>query len=111
MKSDFKRFRRLSKFALVLMVMAVIGFAGCVVFVGGWAGAASGITALILVGCVAAFCECAAYDCLICPHCGQRAVKPHREFPRDQENVARFRAICRGQPFECVHCKRTVETA
>lgn len=110
MKSDFKRFRRLRMTAVVLLIAAAVCFACCMVFVRGVVGVGFGITALIVIGFSAAICEYAAYDCLICPHCGQRAVKSHREFPRDKVNNERFRAICKSQPFECVHCGQKIET-
>lgn len=111
MRTDFKKFRRLRIAAIVLMLMACAGFVSCMVFIGGVLGAGFGILSMVVIGFSGALCEYAAYDCLICPYCGQRAVKSHREFPSDKENVARFRAIAAGQSFLCVHCKREIKTA
>ena len=60
-------------------------------------GAGFGILSMVVLGFSGALCEYAAYDCLICPYCGQRAVKSHREFPGDKENNARFKAIVKGR--------------
>lgn len=112
MKTDFKRFRRLRKMALVLLIPAVAGFVSTIALAGfGWKAAAPGILCMIFFGLPAFFCECAAYDCLICPYCGQRAVKSHRDCPTDKENNERFNAISKGRPFKCVRCNRIVETA
>lgn len=110
MKTDFRKFRRLRIAAMVLAVMACAGFALCMVLIGGAMGAGFGVLSMVVIGISGALCECAAYDCLICPHCGQRAVKPHRDFPSDKKNLARFKAIIRCEPFECVHCHRTIDT-
>ena len=110
MKTDFRKFRRLRIAAMVLVVMACAGFALCMTFIGGAMGAGFGILSMVVLGFSGALCEYATYDCLICPHCGQRAVKSHREFPGDKENNARFTAIVKGKPFECVHCKRMIES-
>lgn len=110
MKTDFRKFRRLRIAAMVLVLMACAGFALCMTFIGGAMGAGFGILSMVVLGFSGALCEYAAYDCLICPHCGQRAVKSHREFPGDKENNARFTAIVKGKPFECVHCKRMIES-
>ena len=96
--------------AQMLIVLAVVGFVCCMAFIGGLMGVGWGILSLILFGFSGFLCECAAYDHLVCPHCGQRAVKPHRDFPADRENIARLRAISRGGSFVCAHCGRTVET-
>lgn len=111
MKTDFKKFRRLRIVGFVLVVMACAGFVSCMTFIGGAIGAGFGILSFVLFGFSGALCEYVAYDCLICPYCGQRAVKSHRDFPTDKENVLRFRAIVARRPFECVHCHRTIETA
>ena len=108
MKTDFKRFRRLRVAAIVLVAAASVGFVSCMVLIGGTIGAGFGILSMVGIGFAGAMCEYAAYDCLICPYCGQRAVKSHREFPADKENKARFTAIIKGRPFECVHCRRMI---
>ena len=92
------------------MVAACAGFIACMTFIGGAVGAGFGILSMVLLGFSGALCEYAAYDCLICPYCGQRAVKSHREFPGDKENMARFAAIAKGEPFECVSCRRRIVT-
>lgn len=96
---------------MLLIVMACAGFVSCMVFIGGALGAGFGILAVVVLGFSGVLFEYAAYDCLICPYCGQRAVKSHREFPADKENKARFAAILKGRQFECVHCKRMIESA
>lgn len=111
MKTDFRKFRRVRIVGIVLVVMACAGFVSCMTFIGGAMGAGFGILSFVGFGFSGALCEYVAYDCLICPHCGQRAVKPHRDFPSDKENRARFKAISRGEPVTCVHCRRTIETA
>jgi len=111
MTTNFKKFRRLRIVAIVLVVMACVGFASCMVFIGGAMGAGFGILSMVVFGFSGALCEYAAYDCLICPYCGQRAVKSHRDFPSDKENMARFRAIAACKTFRCVHCNREIQTA
>ena len=108
MKTDFKKFRRLRVAAIVLVAVACTGFVSCMMLIGGAIGAGFGILSMVGIGFAGAMCEYAAYDCLICPYCGQRAVKSHREFPADKGNKARFTAIIKGQPFECAHCKRMI---
>ena len=108
MKTDFKKFRQLRIVAIVLVTMAFLGFTLCMIFIGGALGAGFGILSMVGLGFSGALCEYAAYDCLICPYCGQRAVKSHREFPSDKENKARFAAIIKGLSFECVHCRRMI---
>ena len=110
MKTNFRKFRRLRITSILLVVTACAGFVSCMTFIGGAMGAGFGILSMVVLGFSGALCEYAAYDCLICPHCGQRAVKSHREFPGDKENNARFTAIVKGKPFECVHCKRMIES-
>lgn len=110
MKTDFRKFRRLRIAAFVLVLTACVGFAVSMVFIGGAMGAGFGILSLIVIGFSGAICEYAAYDCLICPYCGQRAVKSHRDFPTDKENQARFKAITARKPFKCVHCNHEIET-
>lgn len=114
MNSDFRKFRRLALTAKILLAMIALGLPAaliCSTFFGNGVGAMVGACALLILGIPAAICEYAAYDNLICPHCGQRAVKPHREFPSDKENLARFKAISKGDPITCVHCHQTIETA
>lgn len=99
-----------AKLALIALIFPTALICS-IVFDKGIGGVMVGVCALLILEIPAAICECAAYDNLICPHCGQRAVKPHREFPSDKENLARFKAISKGAPFPCVHCHRTIETA
>ena len=111
MESDFRKFRRLRRWGLILLFVAASSFVGCSALIGGVIGVFVGLALFVILGLVGFFCGCAAYDCLVCPHCGKLSVSPHREFPTDKENVARFRAICEGHPFSCVNCRRTIETA
>ena len=66
MKTDFKRFRRLRKMALVLLIPAVAGFVCTIIALAGfgWKAAAPGILCMFFFGLPAFFCECAAYDCV-----------------------------------------------
>ena len=93
-----------------MLAVAAFAFVGCLALLGGEIGVIAGLTSFIVLGMAGFICECAAYDCLICPHCGKLSVRPHREFPTDRENDERFRAIRKGRPFSCVNCGRTIET-
>ena len=109
MKSDFRKFRLYCRLGIVFMVLAMVAFACCNVFIGGELGAAIGVMLLIVVGAVAAVLEWAAYDNLLCPKCGQRVAIPHcNSF--DKENCARYRAIAKSEPVVCVHCGARIET-
>ena len=110
MKSDFRGFRWVRRWTLALLAVAAFAFVGCSALVGGEMGVIVGLVSFVVLGMAGFICECAAYDCLICPHCGKLSVKPHREFPTDKENAERFRAIRKGRPFSCVNCGRTIET-
>ena len=70
MKSDFRKFRLYCRLGIVFMVLAMVAFVCCNVFVGGALGDAIGVTLLIVVGAVAAVLEWSAYDNLLCPKCG-----------------------------------------
>lgn len=109
MKSDFRKFRLYSRLAIVFMVLAMVAFACCNVFVGGALGAAIAVTLFIVVGAVVAVLEWSAYDNLLCPKCGQRVAMPNRN-SFDKENRARYRAISKGEPVVCVHCGAKIET-
>ena len=109
MKSDFRKFRRYCRLAIVFLLLAMGAFACCNVFIGGAIGAAIGVTVFIVVGAVAAVLEWSAYDNLLCPKCGQRVAIPHRD-SFDKENHARYRAISKGEPVVCVHCGARIET-
>lgn len=115
MKTDFKKFRRLRKAAHILMVLGIVAIVCNMIFLPVFSvrclHVALNILVAIFLGFPAVICECAAYDNLICPYCGQRAVKAHRECPSDKANVERLKAIIKGKPFECMHCKRMIETA
>ena len=91
------------------MVLAMVAFVCCNVFIGGALGAAIGVTLFIVVGAVAAVFEWSAYDHLLCPKCGQRVAIPHRDL-FDKENRARYRAISKGEPVVCVHCGASIDT-
>ena len=91
------------------MLLAMVAFVCCSVFVRGAIGAAIGVTLLIVVGAVAAVFEWSAYDNLLCPKCGQRVAIPHRD-SFDEENRARYCAIAKGEPVVCVHCGAKIET-
>ena len=93
-----------------MLAVAAFAFVGCSALVGGEMGVIVGLVSFVILGMAGFICECAAYDCLICPHCGKLSVKPHREFPTDKENAERFRAIRKRSPFSCVNCGRTIET-
>lgn len=110
MKSDFRKFRLYSRLAIVFMVLAMVAFACCNVFVGGALGAAIAMTLFIVVGAVVAVLEWSAYDNLLCPKCGQRVAIPYRNNSFDKENRARYRAISKGEPVVCVHCGAKIET-
>ncbi len=92
MKSDFRKFRLYCRLGIVFMVLAMVAFVCCNIFIGGALGAAIAVTLLIVVGAVAAVFEWSAYDNLLCPKCGQRVAIPHRD-SFDKENRARYRAI------------------
>ena len=109
MKSDFRKFRLYCRLGIVFMVLAMVSFVCCNIFIGGTLGAAIAVTLLIVVGAVAAVFEWSAYDNLLCPKCGQRAAIPHRD-SFDKENRARYRAISKGEPVVCVHCGARIET-
>ena len=109
MKSDFRKFRLYCRLGIVFMVLTMVAFVCCNIFIGGTLGAAIAVTLLIVVGAVAAVFEWSAYDNLLCPKCGQRAAIPHRD-SFDKENRARYRAISKGEPVVCVHCGARIET-
>ena len=109
MKSDFRKFRLYCRLGIVFMVLAMVAFVCCNIFIGGALGAAIAATLLIVVGAVAAVFEWSAYDNLLCPKCGQRVAIPHRD-SFDKENRARYRAISKGEPVVCVHCGARIET-
>ena len=109
MKSDFRKFRLYCRLGIVFMVLAMVAFVCCNIFIGGTLGAAIGVTLFIVVGAVAAVFEWSAYDNLLCPKCGQRVAIPHRN-SFDKENCARYRAISKGEPVYCVHCAARIET-
>ncbi len=91
------------------MVLAMVAFVCCNIFVEGALGAAIAVTLFIVVGAVAVVLEWSAYDNLICPKCGQRVAIPYRN-SFDKENRARYRAISKGEPVVCVHCDARIET-
>ena len=109
MQSDFRKFRLYGRLGIVFMVLAMVSFACCNVFIGGELGAAIGVMLLIVVGAVAAVLEWAAYDNLLCPKCGQRVAMPFCN-TFDKEHCARYRAISKGEPVVCVHCGARIET-
>jgi DNA-directed RNA polymerase subunit RPC12/RpoP len=109
MKSDFRKFRLYCRLSIVFVVLAMVAFHCCNIFIGGALGAAIGMTLFIMVGAVAAVLEWLAYDNLLCPKCGQRVAIPHRN-SFDKENRARYRAISKGEPVVCVHCGAKIET-
>ena len=109
MKSDFRKFRLYCRLGIIFVLLAMVAFVCCSVFVGGVLGAAIGVTLLIVVGAVAAVFEWSAYDNLLCPKCGQRVAIPHRD-SFDKENHARYRAISKVEPVVCVHCGAKIET-
>jgi len=109
MKADFGKFRRFRRLGIVFMVLAMVAFVSCNIFIGGTLGAAIAVTLLIVVGAVAAVFEWSAYDNLLCPKCGQRVAIPHRD-SFDKENLARYRAISKCEPVVCVHCGARIET-
>lgn len=82
MKTDFRKFRRLALIAKILLVLLALVLPAALicstVFDKGVVGAMVGVCALLVLGIPAAICECAAYDNLICPYCGQRAVKTQK---------------------------------
>ena len=108
MKTDFRRFRFLSRVATVILIVAVASFVLAMVFLDGNYRIAA-VLPLMILGLVGAMVEAAAYDCLICPKCGKRIVKPLRE-SFTKENRQRFKAIDQGLPIKCIHCGQEVET-
>ena len=66
MKSYFRKFRLYCRLGIVFMVLAMVAFHCCNVFIGGTLGAAIAVTLLIVVGAVAAVFEWSAYDNLLC---------------------------------------------
>ena len=109
MKSDFRKFRLYCRLGIVFMVLAMVAFACCNIFIGGALGAAISVTLFIVVGSIGLVLEWSAYDNLLCPKCGQRVAIPHRD-SFDKENRARYRAISKGEPVVCVHCGAKIET-
>ena len=109
MKSDFRKFRLCCRLGIVFMLLAMVAFVCCNIFIGGAVGAAIGVTVFIVVGAVAAVLEWSAYDNLLCPKCGKRVAIPNRD-SFDKENRARYRAISKGEPVVCVHCGARIET-
>ena len=114
MKADFKKFRLYSRMATVFMIMAVAAFVAVMIIAivcgDDIVKVSIAIAAMIVIGIPTVIFEYAAYDCLICPHCGQRLAKPKREAYFDKENNLRYGAILGGKPVVCVHCHREVDT-
>ena len=109
MKSDFRKFRLCCRLGIVFMLLAMVAFFCCNVFIGGTVGAAIGVTLFIVVGAVAAVLGWSAYDNLLCPKCEQRVTMPFCN-TFDKEHCARYRAIAKGEPVVCVHCGAKIET-
>ncbi|MBP8802386.1 MAG: hypothetical protein KBI41_12725, partial [Kiritimatiellae bacterium] len=57
------------------------------------------MVAMFVFGGTAVVLECAAYDNIICPMCGQRLVTPFRE-SFTKENRKRFNAIYKRLPIK-----------
>ena len=57
MKSDFRKFRLYCRLGIVFMVLAMVAFVCCNIFIGGTLSAAIAVTLLIVVGAVAAVFE------------------------------------------------------
>ena len=109
MKSDFRKFRLYCRLGGVFMLLAMVAFVCCSVFVGGAVGAAIGMTLFVVIGGVVAILRWSAYDNLLCPKCGQRVAMPFCN-TFDKEHCARYRAISKGEPVVCVHCGARIET-
>ena len=91
------------------MVLAMVAFVCCNIFIGGALGAAISVTLFIVVGSIGLVLKWSAYDNLLCPKCGQRVAIPHRD-SFDKANRARYRAISKSEPVVCVHCGARIET-
>jgi len=108
MRFNATKFRVLGRLSFVFMILAIVPFFGLLI-VWGILGLGYGMVAMFVFGGTAVMLECAAYDNIICPMCGQRLVTPLRE-SFTKENRKRFAAIYKGLPIKCIHCGKEVET-
>lgn len=114
MKSDFKRFMFLRRMAIASVVLAAsLLFGGCLCYTlcnGGLVAFTLAIVGFLSFSVTGAVLMAAAYDNLICPRCGQRAVEIKRNLA-DKENHRRYRAVLNDEPMKCACCGAEIKTA